>query len=192
MSKKKKEWKTEKGEQHLLASAHAHAHTSLANALLHLRARARARARALLASTFVSLLPYLSEVSSERLLSLGQEERRKEYGDNYVALDNIFTWRHHHREPEDDEENTVSLCDKVSLYKGDITMLEVDAIVNAGAPYSVVVHMPSYTVASTSHVVLNTCLWLDIGFAEETADRASFEVAKMESSDTLVFISGTW
>ncbi|XP_046731030.1 ADP-ribose glycohydrolase MACROD2 isoform X4 [Silurus meridionalis] len=71
------------------------------------------------------------KTEKERLLSLGQEERRKEYGDNYVALDNIFTWRHHHREPEDDEENTVSLCDKVSLYKGDITMLEVDAIVNA-------------------------------------------------------------
>ncbi|XP_058235533.1 ADP-ribose glycohydrolase MACROD2 isoform X2 [Hemibagrus wyckioides] len=68
----------------------------------------------------------------ERLLSLGQEERRKEYGDNYVALDKIPTWRHHHsREPEEEEENPVSLCDKVSLYKGDITILEVDAIVNA-------------------------------------------------------------
>ncbi|KAI5611626.1 O-acetyl-ADP-ribose deacetylase MACROD2 isoform X1 [Silurus asotus] len=106
----------------------------------------------------------MTVLAFERLLSLGQEERRKEYGDNYVALDNIFTWRHHHRgrsasvtyafggktqtferrkfekenkavkkeKPEDDEENTVSLCDKVSLYKGDITMLEVDAIVNAG------------------------------------------------------------
>ncbi|XP_027021707.1 ADP-ribose glycohydrolase MACROD2 isoform X4 [Tachysurus fulvidraco] len=68
----------------------------------------------------------------ERLLGLGQEERRKEYGDNYVALDKIPTWRHHHsREPEEEEENPVSLCDKVSLYKGDITILEVDAIVNA-------------------------------------------------------------
>lgn len=35
-------------------------------------------------------------------------------------------------EPEEEEENPVSLCDKVSLYKGDITILEVDAIVNAG------------------------------------------------------------
>ncbi|KAK3573329.1 hypothetical protein QTP86_022711 [Hemibagrus guttatus] len=68
----------------------------------------------------------------ERLLSHGQEERRKEYGDNYVALDKIPTWRYHHsREPEEEEENPVSLCDKVSLYKGDITILEVDAIVNA-------------------------------------------------------------
>ncbi|GAA6074172.1 ADP-ribose glycohydrolase MACROD2 isoform X1 [Tachysurus ichikawai] len=68
----------------------------------------------------------------ERLLGLGQEEKRKEYGDNYVALDKIPTWRHHHsREPEEEEENPVSLCDKVSLYKGDITILEVDAIVNA-------------------------------------------------------------
>ncbi|XP_034158797.2 ADP-ribose glycohydrolase MACROD2 isoform X4 [Pangasianodon hypophthalmus] len=68
----------------------------------------------------------------DRLLGLGQEERRKEYGDNYMALDKIPTWRHHHsREPEVEEENPVSLCDKVSLYKGDITILEVDAIVNA-------------------------------------------------------------
>ncbi|KAF4089973.1 hypothetical protein AMELA_G00044330, partial [Ameiurus melas] len=68
----------------------------------------------------------------DRLLSLGPEERRKEYGDNYVALDKIPTWRHHHsRESDEEEENPASLCDKVSLYKGDITMLEVDAIVNA-------------------------------------------------------------
>ncbi|XP_017318954.1 ADP-ribose glycohydrolase MACROD2 isoform X2 [Ictalurus punctatus] len=68
----------------------------------------------------------------DRLLSLGPEERRKEYGDNYVALDKIPTWRHHHsRESDEEEENPVSLCDKVSLYKGDITILEVDAIVNA-------------------------------------------------------------
>ncbi|XP_060781464.1 ADP-ribose glycohydrolase MACROD2 [Neoarius graeffei] len=68
----------------------------------------------------------------DRLLSLGQEERRQEYGDNYMALDKIPTWRHHHsRGPEEEEENPVSLCDKVSLHKGDITILEVDAIVNA-------------------------------------------------------------
>lgn len=35
-------------------------------------------------------------------------------------------------ESDEEEENPVSLCDKVSLYKGDITILEVDAIVNAG------------------------------------------------------------
>ncbi|TSN48517.1 O-acetyl-ADP-ribose deacetylase MACROD2 [Bagarius yarrelli] len=36
------------------------------------------------------------------------------------------------RESEEEQEIPVSLCDKVSLYKGDITILEVDAIVNAG------------------------------------------------------------
>lgn len=35
-------------------------------------------------------------------------------------------------DPDEEEEQPVSLCDKVSLYKGDITILEVDAIVNAG------------------------------------------------------------
>ncbi|MCI4376781.1 hypothetical protein PGIGA_G00192440, partial [Pangasianodon gigas] len=78
----------------------------------------------------------------DRLLGLGQEERRKEYGDNYVALDKIPTWRHHHsREPEVEEENPVSLCDKVSLYKGDITTLEVDAIVNAGKLFGPVLNV---------------------------------------------------
>ncbi|KAF5901422.1 O-acetyl-ADP-ribose deacetylase MACROD2-like, partial [Clarias magur] len=68
----------------------------------------------------------------ERLLGLGQEERRKDYGDNYLPLDKIRTWRQHHcRDPDEEEEHPVSLCDKVSLYKGDITILEVDAIVNA-------------------------------------------------------------
>ncbi|XP_076831513.1 ADP-ribose glycohydrolase MACROD2 isoform X2 [Brachyhypopomus gauderio] len=70
----------------------------------------------------------------ERLLSLGQEERRKEYV-NYVALDKIPSWRQfvNNTAPEEEEEHPVSLCDKVSLYKGDITILEVDAIVNAGS-----------------------------------------------------------
>ncbi|KAM9476363.1 ADP-ribose glycohydrolase MACROD2 isoform 2-T2 [Clarias gariepinus] len=68
----------------------------------------------------------------ERLLGLGQEERRKDYGDNYLPLDKILTWRQHHcGDPDEEEEQPVSLCDKVSLYKGDITILEVDAIVNA-------------------------------------------------------------
>ncbi|XP_072533523.1 ADP-ribose glycohydrolase MACROD2 isoform X2 [Salminus brasiliensis] len=68
----------------------------------------------------------------ERLLSLGKEERRKEYV-HYLALDKVATWRQHgsDAEPDEEEEHPVSLCDKVSLYKGDITILELDAIVNA-------------------------------------------------------------
>ncbi|XP_036430966.1 ADP-ribose glycohydrolase MACROD2 isoform X2 [Colossoma macropomum] len=66
----------------------------------------------------------------ERLLSLGLEERRKEYG-NYVTLEKITPWRRHGKAPEEEEDHSASLCNKVSLYKGDITILEVDAIVNA-------------------------------------------------------------
>lgn len=44
-------------------------------------------------------------------------------------------------EPEEEEESPVSLCDKVSLYKGDITILEVDAIVNAGKRFGPVLHV---------------------------------------------------
>ncbi|KAL7889371.1 hypothetical protein AOLI_G00016290 [Acnodon oligacanthus] len=76
------------------------------------------------------------KAEKERLLSLGLEERRKEYGGNYVTLEKIATWRRHGKStaPEEEEDHPVSLCDKVSLYKGDITILEVDAIVNAGMP----------------------------------------------------------
>ncbi|XP_030626187.1 ADP-ribose glycohydrolase MACROD2 [Chanos chanos] len=69
----------------------------------------------------------------ERLLSLGLEERRKEYRGSYITLDNIPTWRKHDKSAakEEEEEPSVFLSDKVSLFKGDITTLEVDAIVNA-------------------------------------------------------------
>ncbi|OCT77426.1 hypothetical protein XELAEV_18028518mg, partial [Xenopus laevis] len=74
----------------------------------------------------------------ERLLNMTREERRKEYRE-YVSLDNIPSLmeelkRKASSNDESSEEIQVknSLCEKVSLYKGDITQLEVDAIVNAG------------------------------------------------------------
>ncbi|XP_041420114.1 ADP-ribose glycohydrolase MACROD2 [Xenopus laevis] len=73
----------------------------------------------------------------ERLLNMTREERRKEYRE-YVSLDNIPSLmeelkRKASSNDESSEEIQVknSLCEKVSLYKGDITQLEVDAIVNA-------------------------------------------------------------
>uniref|UniRef100_A0AAV2JKQ9 O-acetyl-ADP-ribose deacetylase MACROD2 n=1 Tax=Knipowitschia caucasica TaxID=637954 RepID=A0AAV2JKQ9_KNICA len=75
----------------------------------------------------------------ERLLRLDREERRKEYRrQDFVSLDKIPTWREENsiNDNEEEEETQVTsgggLSDKVSLYKGDITLLEVDAIVNAG------------------------------------------------------------
>ncbi|XP_058651057.1 ADP-ribose glycohydrolase MACROD2 isoform X1 [Onychostoma macrolepis] len=68
----------------------------------------------------------------ERLLSLGVEDRRKDYRGNYVPLDKIPTWANHdNNTATEEEQKSFSLADKVSLYKGDITTLEVDAIVNA-------------------------------------------------------------
>ncbi|CAL9688089.1 unnamed protein product [Knipowitschia caucasica] len=74
----------------------------------------------------------------ERLLRLDREERRKEYRrQDFVSLDKIPTWREENsiNDNEEEEETQVTsgggLSDKVSLYKGDITLLEVDAIVNA-------------------------------------------------------------
>ncbi|NXJ50157.1 MACD2 deacetylase, partial [Spizaetus tyrannus] len=76
----------------------------------------------------------------ERLLKMTLEERRKEYLRDYVALKNIPTWMEDLKsKSESDGENAKedlqgkkSLSEKVSLYRGDITLLEVDAIVNAG------------------------------------------------------------
>ncbi|KTG03227.1 hypothetical protein cypCar_00016713 [Cyprinus carpio] len=69
----------------------------------------------------------------EHLLNLGLEDRRKDYRGNYVPLDKIPTWANHDNNTatEEEERKSFSLADKVSLYKGDITILEVDAIVNA-------------------------------------------------------------
>ncbi|XP_015476336.1 ADP-ribose glycohydrolase MACROD2 isoform X4 [Parus major] len=75
----------------------------------------------------------------ERLLKMTLEERRKEYLGDYVALKTIPTWMEDLKSKSESEgENTKedlqgkkSLSEKVSLYRGDITLLEVDAIVNA-------------------------------------------------------------
>lgn len=76
------------------------------------------------------------KTEKERLLRLDQGERRKEYRrQDFISLDKIPTWREENSydEKEDGEElgGGGGLSDKVSLYKGDITVLEVDAIVNA-------------------------------------------------------------
>ncbi|XP_028323799.1 ADP-ribose glycohydrolase MACROD2 [Gouania willdenowi] len=76
------------------------------------------------------------KTEKERLLSLGRDERRKEYRrQDFISLDKIPTWREEN-EAVDKEEGMEQtgrggLSDKISLYKGDITVLEVDAIVNA-------------------------------------------------------------
>ncbi|NP_001083167.1 ADP-ribose glycohydrolase MACROD2 [Xenopus laevis] len=73
----------------------------------------------------------------ERLLNMTRDERRKEYRE-YVSLDKIPSLMEELKskassDDESPEEIQVknSLCEKVSFYKGDITQLEVDAIVNA-------------------------------------------------------------
>uniref|UniRef100_A0A3Q3VK46 Macro domain-containing protein n=1 Tax=Mola mola TaxID=94237 RepID=A0A3Q3VK46_MOLML len=63
-------------------------------------------------------------------------ERRKEYRrQDFISLDKIPTWREENRYNDKEEGKELTggggLSDKVSLYKGDITILEVDAIVNA-------------------------------------------------------------
>jgi len=90
-------------------------------------------------------------VEKERILSLSQEDRRKEYscGDGYIPLSEIKTWAEEAKSDQTAEipekrkriceellkdfqlNETIDLSDKVSLFVGDITKLEIDAIVNA-------------------------------------------------------------
>nr|XP_043902234.1 ADP-ribose glycohydrolase MACROD2-like [Solea senegalensis] len=77
------------------------------------------------------------KTEKERLLRLDCEERRKEYRrQDFISLDKIPSWREENRANDKEEGKELTggggLSDKVSLYKGDITVLEVDAIVNAG------------------------------------------------------------
>ncbi|XP_027133537.1 ADP-ribose glycohydrolase MACROD2 isoform X1 [Larimichthys crocea] len=76
------------------------------------------------------------KTEKDRLLRLDLEVRRTEYRrQDFISLDKIPTWREENRSNDEEEgkEQTGGggLTDKVSLYKGDITVLEVDAIVNA-------------------------------------------------------------
>uniref|UniRef100_A0A3P9NKF7 Macro domain-containing protein n=1 Tax=Poecilia reticulata TaxID=8081 RepID=A0A3P9NKF7_POERE len=104
------------------------------------------------------------KTEKERLLQLDREDRRKEYRKGFTQLDDIPTWREENRSrnKEDDEKELtggVGLGDKVSLYKGDITVLEVDAIVNAGRsskiPSLVLESLLSNQQACRWHVVHN-------------------------------------
>ncbi|XP_066851438.1 ADP-ribose glycohydrolase MACROD2 isoform X6 [Anser cygnoides] len=81
----------------------------------------------------------------ERLLKMTLEERRKEYSREYVALKDIPTWMEEMKSKnesdgenaKEDQQGKKSLSEKVSLYRGDITLLEVDAIVNADVIHTV-------------------------------------------------------
>lgn len=62
----------------------------------------------------------------KELLSMSLEERRKKYK-NYIPLDDIPIWSH--SDASLDETNEINK--KISLFRGDITKLEIDAIANA-------------------------------------------------------------
>ncbi|KAM9065888.1 ADP-ribose glycohydrolase MACROD2 isoform 17-T17 [Sarcophilus harrisii] len=75
----------------------------------------------------------------ERLLKMTLEERRKEYLRDYVPLKDIPSWKEEMKSKSQNDDESAqevsqvkkSLSEKVSLYRGDITLLEIDAIVNA-------------------------------------------------------------
>ncbi|CAG2176597.1 unnamed protein product, partial [Oppiella nova] len=69
-----------------------------------------------------------------RYLSMSLTEKRREYqcGDSYMTLASIQTLRQSTNGVKDSLDDSMdSLCDKISVFVGDITTLEVDAIVNA-------------------------------------------------------------
>lgn len=70
---------------------------------------------------------------------MSSEEKRKLFKGQIVTLDQIPTWNEFWKNNKSDiaktsdevEEVDVALADKVSLWQGDITSLEIDSIVNA-------------------------------------------------------------
>jgi len=88
-------------------------------------------------------MPAAWETEKERLAGLDLEARRNEYKD-FVSLADIPTWEQYFEKKKETIAGRVSddalakaglwkvgLAEKVSLFRGDITKLEVDAIVNA-------------------------------------------------------------
>ncbi|XP_045151107.1 ADP-ribose glycohydrolase MACROD2 [Echinops telfairi] len=81
----------------------------------------------------------------ERLLKMTLEERRKDYVRDYVPLNTILPWKEEMKgksqndeeNPQEESQEKKSLSEKVSLYRGDITVLEIDAIVNADVIHTV-------------------------------------------------------
>jgi O-acetyl-ADP-ribose deacetylase (regulator of RNase III) len=82
-----------------------------------------------------------AEQAKEKYLSMKIEEKRELYKceDKYVILDEVQSWDDYSTEagltPEEEADSkfppSQSLNTKVSMWRGDITTLEIDAIVNA-------------------------------------------------------------
>ena len=74
-------------------------------------------------------MPAAWEREKARLAGLDQETRRKEYKD-YVSLANIPSWKEENKgslagKESDADPTKAGLAEKVSLFRGDITKLEV-------------------------------------------------------------------
>ncbi|KAI5623686.1 O-acetyl-ADP-ribose deacetylase MACROD1 [Silurus asotus] len=70
--------------------------------------------------------------AKNELLSMSLEERRKIYKTDYISLDQVPVWKHSGTTSAKPFYNVNDeLNQKISLFRGDITKLEIDAIVNA-------------------------------------------------------------
>lgn len=74
------------------------------------------------------------QAAKDRFLNMSLQEKRQEYkcGDSYVTLADIPPWSKSARTREgQDISPTSAINEKISIFQGDITKLEIDAIVNA-------------------------------------------------------------
>lgn len=75
----------------------------------------------------------------QKFLDMTSEEKRQQFNGQIVTLNQVETWRNFWennkssiaKTKEDIELVDATLADKISLWQGDITSLEIDAIVNA-------------------------------------------------------------
>ncbi|XP_074644085.1 macro domain-containing protein RSc0334-like isoform X2 [Tubulanus polymorphus] len=79
----------------------------------------------------------MGEQEKERYMKMTRKEKRQLYKckSDFVTLEDVITWEEQARQDEIERTEQFSIDDeiisKVSLWKGDITTLEIDAIVNA-------------------------------------------------------------
>ncbi|KAI5105331.1 O-acetyl-ADP-ribose deacetylase MACROD1 [Silurus meridionalis] len=70
--------------------------------------------------------------AKNKLLSMSLEERRKIYKTDYISLDQVPVWKHSGTtSAKPFYKANDELNQKISLFRGDITKLEIDAIANA-------------------------------------------------------------
>ncbi|KAH0540325.1 macro domain-containing protein CT2219-like isoform X1 [Cotesia glomerata] len=93
-----------------------------------------------LGRVFKNLSTMSFETEKEKFLKMSSDEKKKFYKGNITTLDQVMTWLQYWQKNKESikpidtkevEKSSEELANKISMWQGDITSLEIDAIVNA-------------------------------------------------------------